>query len=561
MRVLGVDPGLTRCGIGVVDGAPGPPARLVHVEVVRTPADAAGRRPAGRASPTRSPPRIARFGPDVVAVERVFSQHNVRTVMGTAQVAGLAIVAATRAGVPVALHTPSEVKAAVTGSGRRGQGAGGDDGHPAAAAGRDAAPGRRRRRAGAGDLPACGAAAPSSGCGAAARRRQDRMIASVRGTVAALGPDGAVVEVGGVGLAVSCSPGTLARLRVGRAGPAGDQPGRARGLADPVRLRRRRRAGAVRAAADRQRRRPEAGADDARRAPAARAAPRDRHQRPRRADAGARHRPQGRRADRRRAARPDRRDRRRRRRSTGGRSPLSRRGATSSRTRWPGSASPARRPARRSTSSPPTCDADGRRASIDAPDVPTRCCRRIASSCSGRDAERASADRGRRAEDVVDPLAGAGRARRRGEPAAEAARPSSSASRRCASSCSWCWRERAAPRPAAGPRPALRAARARQDQPRDDHRRRAGRADPGHQRPGDRAGRRPRGAAHQPHRGRGAVHRRDPPHRPARRGTAVHGDGGLPGRRRRRQGPGRHRDPARPRRRSRSSAPPPAPGC
>ena len=41
------------------------------------------------------------------------------------------------------------------------------------------------------------------------------MIASVRGTVAALGPDGAVVEVGGVGLAVSCTPGTLARLRVG----------------------------------------------------------------------------------------------------------------------------------------------------------------------------------------------------------------------------------------------------------------------------------------------------------------------------------------------------------
>jgi holliday junction DNA helicase RuvA len=41
------------------------------------------------------------------------------------------------------------------------------------------------------------------------------MIASVRGLVAALGPDGAVVDVGGVGLAVSCSPGTLARLRVG----------------------------------------------------------------------------------------------------------------------------------------------------------------------------------------------------------------------------------------------------------------------------------------------------------------------------------------------------------
>src|SRR5581483_7427715 len=56
--------------------------------------------------------------PDVVAVERVFSQHNVRTVMGTAQAAAVAITTAARAGLPVALHTPSEVKAAVTGSGR-----------------------------------------------------------------------------------------------------------------------------------------------------------------------------------------------------------------------------------------------------------------------------------------------------------------------------------------------------------------------------------------------------------------------------------------------------------
>ena len=61
---------------------------------------------------------IARARPDVVAVERVFSQRNVRTVMGTAQVSGVIILAATRAGVPVALHTPTEVKAAITGSGR-----------------------------------------------------------------------------------------------------------------------------------------------------------------------------------------------------------------------------------------------------------------------------------------------------------------------------------------------------------------------------------------------------------------------------------------------------------
>lgn len=56
--------------------------------------------------------------PDVVAVERVFAQHNVASVTGTAQVAGLAMLAAARRGIPVALHTPSEVKAAVTGSGR-----------------------------------------------------------------------------------------------------------------------------------------------------------------------------------------------------------------------------------------------------------------------------------------------------------------------------------------------------------------------------------------------------------------------------------------------------------
>jgi crossover junction endodeoxyribonuclease RuvC len=116
VRVLGVDPGMTRCGVGVVDGAPGRPLTLVHVEVIRTPADAeVGGRLVMLADALAE--AIARFAPDVVAVERVFSQHNVRTVMGTAQVAGLAILAATRAGTPVAMHTPSEVKAAVTGSG------------------------------------------------------------------------------------------------------------------------------------------------------------------------------------------------------------------------------------------------------------------------------------------------------------------------------------------------------------------------------------------------------------------------------------------------------------
>jgi crossover junction endodeoxyribonuclease RuvC len=120
VRVLGVDPGLTRCGIGVVDGAPGRQLHLVHVEVIRTPSDApVHERLLAQADAIAA--AIAAHAPDAVAVERVFSQHNVRTVMGTAQVAGLAIVAAARAGLPVALHTPSEVKAAVTGSGTAGK--------------------------------------------------------------------------------------------------------------------------------------------------------------------------------------------------------------------------------------------------------------------------------------------------------------------------------------------------------------------------------------------------------------------------------------------------------
>jgi len=117
VRVLGVDPGMTRCGVGVVEGVPGRQLRLVAVEVVRTPPDLdVGQRLLVLAAGLDA--AVAAHAPDVVAVERVFSQHNVRTVMGTAQAAAVAILAAARAGVPVALHTPSEVKAAVTGSGR-----------------------------------------------------------------------------------------------------------------------------------------------------------------------------------------------------------------------------------------------------------------------------------------------------------------------------------------------------------------------------------------------------------------------------------------------------------
>ncbi|HEY8719301.1 crossover junction endodeoxyribonuclease RuvC [Pengzhenrongella sp.] len=117
MRVLGVDPGLTRCGLGVVDSLPGRRAAFVAVGVVRSSTeDDIDRRLLAIAEQIDA--WIDRQAPDVVAVERVFAQHNVSTVMGTAQVAGIAMLAAARRRIPVALHTPSEVKAAVTGSGR-----------------------------------------------------------------------------------------------------------------------------------------------------------------------------------------------------------------------------------------------------------------------------------------------------------------------------------------------------------------------------------------------------------------------------------------------------------
>ena len=117
MRVLGVDPGLTRCGLGVIEGEPGRALTLVGTDVIRTPAgDDIGARLL--ALEVELELWLSRYQPDAVAVERVFSQHNVRTVMGTAQAGAVAIVCAARRGVPVALHTPSEVKAAVTGSGR-----------------------------------------------------------------------------------------------------------------------------------------------------------------------------------------------------------------------------------------------------------------------------------------------------------------------------------------------------------------------------------------------------------------------------------------------------------
>lgn len=117
MRVLGVDPGLTRCGVGVVEGVIGSALTLIEVGVILTPVESALDQRLLDLDQQLSE-WINLLKPDVVAVERVFSQHNVRTVMGTGQAAGIALLIAAKAGIPVMMHTPSEVKAAVTGSGR-----------------------------------------------------------------------------------------------------------------------------------------------------------------------------------------------------------------------------------------------------------------------------------------------------------------------------------------------------------------------------------------------------------------------------------------------------------
>lgn len=120
MRILGVDPGLTRCGLGVVDSGSARRVTLVDVSVATSPPhDEVPARLAAIATTVEAV--IEAHRPEAVAIERVFAQQNVRTVMGTAQVAGIVMLTAQRRGLPIALYTPSEVKAAVTGDGRAGK--------------------------------------------------------------------------------------------------------------------------------------------------------------------------------------------------------------------------------------------------------------------------------------------------------------------------------------------------------------------------------------------------------------------------------------------------------
>ncbi len=117
VRVMGVDPGLTRCGLSVIETGRGRHVIALDVDVVRTPAgEALGRRLLTISDTVEY--WMDTHRPDVIAIERVFANQNANTAMGTAQAGGVIALAAARRDIDVHFHTPSEVKAAVTGNGR-----------------------------------------------------------------------------------------------------------------------------------------------------------------------------------------------------------------------------------------------------------------------------------------------------------------------------------------------------------------------------------------------------------------------------------------------------------
>ena len=307
MRVLGIDPGLTRCGVGVVEGEVGRPLRLVDVGVVRTSADL----PVAQRLVSIEQALdawIEEHRPDVVAVERVFARSDVSTVMGTAQASGIALVCAARRGHHRRDAHPER------GQGRRvrqrpgRQGPGRGHGGPDPAARRHPQARGRRRRAGARHHPHLARRRPGP------HRRRPAAKAGAR-------PDDRLREGPG-------GPGDPVQRRAGGRGsrpradvharhpghPAhrpgrdpADQHGGPRGLDDAVRLPRRGREGHLRARADRQRRRPQARPGDAGRARPRRPAPRGGRRRRQDPHQGPRHRAEGGPADHPRAQGPARR--------------------------------------------------------------------------------------------------------------------------------------------------------------------------------------------------------------------------------------------------------------
>ena len=117
MRILGIDPGITRCGVGIIEVDDRRTTKFIGVDVIRTSIEFE--------LPTRLMALgkeiediIQAFQPDSVAIERVFSQHNVRSAMDTASASAVSAYICANHNLPISIYTPTEVKAAVTGNGR-----------------------------------------------------------------------------------------------------------------------------------------------------------------------------------------------------------------------------------------------------------------------------------------------------------------------------------------------------------------------------------------------------------------------------------------------------------
>ena len=208
--VLGIDPGLTRCGYAVVR-AEGSVLRALALGVIRTPpSDALPQRLAALQRELAA--LIAEHHPDSVAVEQVFFQVNVRTAMSVGQASGLALAEAAAAGCEVVQYTPNQVKDAVAGYGAAGKA---QVQKMVQIRLRLAAPPSPPDAADAAALALCHLAT------APLRRRVARgpaMIGSLRGTVLERAEDATVLlEVAGVGYLVTVTPRTLAELEPGSA--------------------------------------------------------------------------------------------------------------------------------------------------------------------------------------------------------------------------------------------------------------------------------------------------------------------------------------------------------
>lgn len=116
MRIMGVDPGLTRCGLSLIEGGVGRKVIALDVDVVRTPTDLDLSRRLMMVADVAEH-WMDTHRPDVIAIERVFAKQQASTAMGTAQASGVIALAAARRSIDVAFHTPSQVKSAVTGNG------------------------------------------------------------------------------------------------------------------------------------------------------------------------------------------------------------------------------------------------------------------------------------------------------------------------------------------------------------------------------------------------------------------------------------------------------------